>query len=79
VSLRFGREVVGDLGVAEQREWLVTNGTGGYGSGTIAGTCCSPQGCIAQAWSVGEVLRAVAKLDRLPASSPTQASTKEGV
>ncbi len=38
MPVRFGREVAGDLGVAEQREWLVTNGIGGYGSGTIAGT-----------------------------------------
>ena len=36
--VRFGRETAGDLGVAEQREWLVTNGIGGYGSGTVAGT-----------------------------------------
>ncbi|HEY6887065.1 MAG TPA: glycogen debranching enzyme N-terminal domain-containing protein, partial [Solirubrobacter sp.] len=36
--IRFGREVAGDLEVAEQREWLVTNGIGGYGSGTVAGT-----------------------------------------
>ncbi len=36
--LGFGREVCGDLSVAEQREWLVTNGLGGYASGTVAGT-----------------------------------------
>jgi hypothetical protein len=42
--VRFGREILGDLEVAEQREWLVTNGIGGYGSGTIAATtaCWSP-------------------------------------
>jgi len=33
----FGREVCGDLEQALRREWLVTNGLGGYGSGTIAG------------------------------------------
>jgi glycogen debranching enzyme len=33
----FGREVCGDLSVATKREWLVTNGIGGYASGTIAG------------------------------------------
>ena len=33
----FGREVCGDLAAAEQREWLVTNGLGGYASGTVAG------------------------------------------
>jgi predicted glycogen debranching enzyme len=32
----FGREVCGDLSVASKREWLVTNGIGGYASGTIA-------------------------------------------
>jgi predicted glycogen debranching enzyme len=37
VFLDFGREVCGDLQVAEQREWLVTNGRGGYASGTVAG------------------------------------------
>ena len=33
----FGREVCGDLSVATKREWLVTNGIGGFASGTIAG------------------------------------------
>ncbi len=33
----FGREVCSHLAVAEEREWLVTNGLGGYASGTIAG------------------------------------------
>jgi glycogen debranching enzyme len=36
--VRFGRETAGDLSAAEQREWLVTNGIGGYGSGTVAGS-----------------------------------------
>lgn len=31
----FGREVCGDLSVASKREWLVTNGIGGYASGSI--------------------------------------------
>jgi predicted glycogen debranching enzyme len=35
--LDFGRDVCGHLPVAERREWLVTNGIGGYGSGTVAG------------------------------------------
>ncbi|MFP4345674.1 MAG: amylo-alpha-1,6-glucosidase [Anaerolineales bacterium] len=35
--LDFGREVCGNLDVASRREWLVTNGLGGYASGTIAG------------------------------------------
>jgi predicted glycogen debranching enzyme len=33
----FGREVCGDLRVAGEREWLITNGIGGYASGTVAG------------------------------------------
>ena len=33
----FGREICGDLRAAESREWLVTNGIGGYAFGTIAG------------------------------------------
>src|SRR6266436_360742 len=35
--IEFGREVCGNLEAAESREWLVTNGIGGYASGTIAG------------------------------------------
>jgi predicted glycogen debranching enzyme len=34
----FGREICGDLAAAEAREWLVTNGTGGFACGTVAGT-----------------------------------------
>lgn len=34
----FGREVCGDLDAALQREWLVTNGLGGYTSGSVGGT-----------------------------------------
>ncbi len=33
----FGRDICGDLASAESREWLVTNGIGGYAFGTIAG------------------------------------------
>src|ERR1700722_12841049 len=33
----FGREICGDPRAAESREWLVTNGIGGYAFGTIAG------------------------------------------
>jgi predicted glycogen debranching enzyme len=36
-AVQFGREICNDLGAAESREWLVTNGIGGYASGTIAG------------------------------------------
>jgi predicted glycogen debranching enzyme len=35
-AVQFGREVCGNLQAAESREWLVTNGIGGYASGTIA-------------------------------------------
>ena len=35
-TLDFGREVCGSLAIVEKREWLVTNGIGGYASGTIA-------------------------------------------
>ena len=33
----FGRDICNDLAAAESREWLVTNGLGGYAFGTIAG------------------------------------------
>jgi glycogen debranching enzyme len=35
--LDWGREVCGRLPVAESREWLCTNGIGGFASGTVAG------------------------------------------
>ena len=35
--ISFGREVCGDLAAGLRREWLVTNGLGGYASGTLAG------------------------------------------
>ena len=38
MSVRFGREVTGDLDALEQREWLVTNGIGGYASASAAGS-----------------------------------------
>ena len=37
MNLKFGREVGGNLEFGEHREWLVTNGIGGYASGTILG------------------------------------------
>ncbi len=33
----FGRDICGDLSSGERREWLVTNGLGGFASGTVAG------------------------------------------
>ena len=37
MSIKFGREICGNLKTSETREWLVTNGIGGYASGTISG------------------------------------------
>ncbi len=37
MGIEFGREICSDLPNAESREWLVTNGIGGYASGTVAG------------------------------------------
>ncbi len=37
MGLDFGREICGRLPIAESREWLCTNGLGGFASGTIAG------------------------------------------
>jgi predicted glycogen debranching enzyme len=38
MPIGFGREICGDLSIAESREWLVTNGIGGYSSGSVAGS-----------------------------------------
>jgi 4-alpha-glucanotransferase len=35
-SIRFGREICGDLQSAERREWWLANGQGGYAAGTVA-------------------------------------------
>lgn len=37
MNISFGREICGEIDTAQQREWLVTNGIGGYASGTVAG------------------------------------------
>jgi predicted glycogen debranching enzyme len=37
-EIQFGREICGDLPSAASREWLVTNGLGGFASGTVAGS-----------------------------------------
>jgi predicted glycogen debranching enzyme len=37
MGIEFGRAICGDLNSAEGREWIVTNGIGGYASGTVAG------------------------------------------
>jgi predicted glycogen debranching enzyme len=36
-AVDFGRDICGNLRAAESREWLVTNGLGGYAFGTLAG------------------------------------------
>ncbi len=37
-TVAFGRDICGELVAAEEREWLVTNGLGGYASGSVAGS-----------------------------------------
>jgi 4-alpha-glucanotransferase len=37
-SIRFGRDICGDLVQAERREWWLANGLAGYAAGTVAGT-----------------------------------------
>ncbi len=37
-AVEFQREICNDLAAAEAREWLVTNGIGGFASGTVAGS-----------------------------------------
>ncbi|MBL8145868.1 MAG: glycogen debranching enzyme N-terminal domain-containing protein, partial [Anaerolineae bacterium] len=35
--IHFGRGITSDAAAAMRREWLVTNGIGGYAMGTVAG------------------------------------------
>ncbi|MEM9137497.1 MAG: glycogen debranching enzyme N-terminal domain-containing protein, partial [Cyanobacteria bacterium P01_F01_bin.42] len=37
MTIQFGREICGDLHASNAREWLVTNGIGGYAAGTVSG------------------------------------------
>ncbi len=37
IVIELGRDLCANLSVSEAREWLVTNGIGGYAAGTIAG------------------------------------------
>ena len=65
MSLDWGREICGRLDIAEHREWLCTNGIGGFGSGTVAGLLTRRyHGLLAAALAppVGRTLL-VAKLD----------------
>ena len=36
-AITFGRDICSDLTQSTQREWLITNGLGGYGCGTLSG------------------------------------------
>src|SRR5262245_53885715 len=36
-DLTLGRDQLSDLALATEREWLVTNGIGGYASGSVSG------------------------------------------
>ncbi len=38
MTLRYGRSICSDIQPARRREWLCTNGLGGYAMGTIAGS-----------------------------------------
>src|SRR3954468_23439407 len=35
--IEFGPQITGDLDAASAREWLVSDGTGGYAMGTVSG------------------------------------------
>ena len=35
--IHFGREITGEFAPASRREWLVTNGLGGWAAGTVSG------------------------------------------
>lgn len=37
MNFNYGRDICGHLTLASSREWLITNGIGGYGCGTISG------------------------------------------
>jgi predicted glycogen debranching enzyme len=37
IVVKFGSEVCGSLEIGSEREWLVTNGLGGFASGTVTG------------------------------------------
>jgi predicted glycogen debranching enzyme len=37
LTVAFERDACGDLAISARREWLVTNGLGGFASGTVAG------------------------------------------
>ena len=63
----FGREICGDLEAGLRREWLVTNGLGGYASPRRC-RACSPAPTTA-CWS-----RRSSRRSRAPCSSPARSS-----
>jgi len=74
----FGRDLSSRLDLAEEREWLVTNGIGGYAMGTIAGalTRCYHGLLVAALSPPLERTLLVTKLDETllyPSGSATQA------
>ena len=63
----LGRDITGDLELAESREWLCTNGLGGFAMGTVAGSLARRyHGLLVAAISppLGRVLM-VAKLEEI--------------
>ena len=64
-AVEFGREICCDLAAAEAREWLVTNGIGGFACGTLAGTLTRRyHGLLVAALPpVGQRFLLVAKID----------------
>jgi len=72
--IELDQESCRDLNTSLTSEWLETNGIGGFSSSTICGlntrryhglltAATTPRGCVAQAWSVAELLRVVADLE----------------
>ncbi|MDJ0589726.1 MAG: glycogen debranching enzyme N-terminal domain-containing protein [Pleurocapsa sp. MO_226.B13] len=37
MGIKFGRDICSNLATSESKEWLITNGIGGYGAGTVSG------------------------------------------
>jgi hypothetical protein len=66
--ISFDQDLLRDFSSASSREWLETNGIGGFSSSEACLNQVSeifdgdaphaPRGCVAQAWSVSELLRA---------------------
>lgn len=71
---RLGRDICADLGAAERREWLVTNGAGAYASGTVAGLPTRGyHGVLVAALDppVGRTLKLVALLETVEVAGDT--------